>query len=149
MEDGDYLEYLINQINNYKFNNDFEDILEQSKMINELVGISDLDEYIGITEKTDIINVSSIFIKLSSYLYTINIIRMNKLYKNYIEDNVDIVDENCFLFNMVDEIDCKKQLETKTFLIVYFKILSILDNNENYNNEYQNTINNINQILVY
>jgi len=149
MEDGDYLKYVINQINNYKFNNDFEDILDQSKMINELVGISDLDEYIGITEKHDVINVSSIFIKLCSYLYTINIIRMNKLYKNYIEINADIVNENCFLFSIVDDIDCKKQLETKTFLIVYFKILKILDTNDIYYNEYQKTINNINQILVY
>lgn len=145
MENGDYLSYLINQINNYKFNNNFNDIKQISQDINKELDIADLDEYLYINNSNDINNVSNIFIKITAFNYTFNYIILNKLCRNYIIENEELINENSFIFSIIKDDD----LISKTFLIVYFKILSILDNNENYNKEFTTNINMINEVLIY
>lgn len=158
-EDADLIKFTISQINKYKFNNNFVDVIEQSKMINNFVNIDELDEYLGITDKNDIGNIGLIFIKITAYLYTINKIRLTKLYTNFINDNNDIVKENSFIFSILEDLedfngidDAKNnsnKLRAKTFLIIYFRILDILDSNDLYNDEWTKTIFNINDILCY
>jgi len=175
-EDAELIKFTISQINKYKFNNNFIDVIEQSKMINNFVNIDELDEYIGITDKNDIGNIGLIFIKITAYLYTINKIRLTKLYTNFINDNDDIVKENSFIFSILDDLEfngiddetlnnisnklgknisnklrknISNKLRSKTFLIVFYRILDILDKNDIYNNEWTNTLFNINDILCY
>jgi len=145
MENGDIIFYLIQNINNYKFNNNFNDIKQISKDTNEALDIDDLDEYLNITNSSDINNVSNIFIKITAFNYTINYIRLNKLYRNYIIENEELINENSFIFSIIKDND----LTSKTFLITYYKIFNILENNNIYNAEFTNNLNMINEVLIY
>ena len=145
MEDGNIIFYLIQHINQYRFNNHFNNIKQISKDINTTLHIADLDEYLHINNSNDINNVGNIFIKITAFNYSLNYIRLNKLYRNYIIENEELINENSFIFSIIKDND----LTSKTFLITYYKICKILENNNNYNIEFEDNLNTMNDILIY
>lgn len=141
MIDGELIDFLVKQIRKYRYCVNFDAILEQSK-INTINFYGSFDKYYDITDKYDIINLSHIFIKITSYLYTINKIDN---YKEFIDENKNIIEDNIYAFNRIDNEDEK----SITILIVFLSIFNILERNTIYNNYYTKNLYNISEIIIY